>query len=434
MSSNTFGDNFRLTTFGESHGPAIGVVVDGLHPGLEIDFVAVQEQLDRRRPGSSDLTSPRKEKDQLEVLSGVFQGKTTGAPIAILIRNSDAKSQHYDTLKDLFRPGHADYTFFKKYGIRDWRGGGRSSGRETACRVAAGAIAIQLLKKEGVEIVGHVVQVGDVTARTYSSDEIDNNPVRAADPLAAVAMAEAIRVAKKAGDSLGGVVEVRATGVPAGWGDPVFQKLDAQLAAALMSIGAVKGVEIGDGFALCARRGSETNDPIERDGFITNHMGGILGGISNGAPIVARIAVKPTASIRIKQQTITKDGEPTTLVVPGRHDPCICPRVVPVAESMMALVLVDAYLHQQALTKAEDSPAQRSAELAYREAELLRALHAYRAVHRAGAVEQGKDDEDNLRVQRQALAAELDLSAQSVESVITAARTSFKSPANEKTK
>jgi chorismate synthase len=429
MSTNTFGDNFRITTFGESHGPAIGVVIDGLYPGVDIDFQAVQKELDRRRPGVSDLTSPRKEKDQLEVLSGIFQGKTTGAPIAIIIRNSDARSQHYDTLKDLFRPGHADYTFFKKYGIRDWRGGGRSSGRETACRVAAGAIARQMLEHEGVCIVGHVVQVGGVTASEYSAEEIEKNPVRTADATAADAMANEIRVARKAGDSVGGVVEIRATGVPAGWGDPIFQKLDAQLAAALMSIGAVKGVEVGDGFALCDRRGSETNDAIHADGFATNQMGGILGGISNGSPIVARIAVKPTASIRVEQQTITKEGLPTTLVVPGRHDPCICPRVVPVAESMMALVLVDAYLHQQAVAKRAEGSTQIAAELAFREAELLRSMHAYRAV-----VSEDLGDKalaDQIVQQRHALAEELDISPLLADRLIASAGSTANSALNE---
>ena len=429
MSTNTFGDNFRITTFGESHGPAIGVVIDGLYPGVDIDFQAVQKELDRRRPGVSDLTSPRKEKDQLEVLSGIFQGKTTGAPIAIIIRNSDARSQHYDTLKDLFRPGHADYTFFKKYGIRDWRGGGRSSGRETACRVAAGAIARQMLEHEGVCIVGHVVQVGGGTASEYSAEEIEQNPVRTADATAADAMANEIRVARKAGDSVGGVVEIRATGVPAGWGDPIFQKLDAQLAAALMSIGAVKGVEVGDGFALCDRRGSETNDAIHADGFATNQMGGILGGISNGSPIVARIAVKPTASIRVEQQTITKEGLPTTLVVPGRHDPCICPRVVPVAESMMALVLVDAYLHQQAVAKRAEGSTQIAAELAFREAELLRSMHAYRAV-----VSEDLGDKalaDQIVQQRHALAEELDISPLLADRLIASAGSTANSALNE---
>jgi chorismate synthase len=368
MSANSFGERYRVTTFGESHGPAVGVVIDGLRPGIPIDLEAIQRELDRRRPGQSALSSPRKEQDRLEVLSGIFEGRTTGTPIAIIVRNTDPKSQHYDTLKRLFRPGHADYTFFAKYGIRDYRGGGRSSGRETVSRVAAGAIARQLLEPLGVRIRGHVVRIGEVTAPSYAErgGELDDaliaaTPSRCADAEAAAEMEQAVLAARKQGDSLGGVVEVIAEGVPAGWGDPVFEKLDARLAAAMVSIGAVKGVEFGAGFALTPRPGSQTNDamlpaaegaePGAPPRFASNQMGGMLGGISSGQPVICRLAVKPTSSIRHEQRTVTEDGEATTVRVPGRHDPCICPRVVPVAEAMMALVLYDAHLAQQALTE-----------------------------------------------------------------------------------
>ena len=372
MSSNSFGDNLRITTFGESHGPAVGVVIDGVRPGIEIDLAALQAELDRRRPGQSALSSPRKETDQVEVLSGVFEGKTTGAPIALLVRNQDARSGHYEDLKDLFRPGHADFTWYKKFGIRDWRGGGRTSGRETVSRVAAGAIARQLLDKAGVRITAHVVRIGEVVAETFEREAIAENDARCADPVAAEKMATAVLAARKDGDSLGGIVEVVAEGVPAGWGDPVFEKLDARLASALMSIGAVKGVEIGAGFDLARRRGSASNDPITPSGFASNNMGGLLGGITNGEPLVLRVAVKPTSSIRHVQDTIDIHGNATTVRVPGRHDPCICPRLVPVAEAMVALVLADAYLRQQAITEAASSPEAAAAELAFCDDAILR--------------------------------------------------------------
>jgi len=350
MASNSFGDFFRITTFGESHGTAIGVIIDGVPPGLTVDPEKIQIDLDRRRPGSNDLTTPRKEADRLNILSGIFEGKTTGATITITIQNKDPKSHHYDTLKNLYRPGHADFTWDKKYGHRDYRGGGRTSGRETAVRVAAGAIAKQLLATVGVEIFGHVIQIGTIEATSFDQASIESSPVRCADPKASQHMADAIRKARKNGDSLGGIVECLAKGVPVGWGDPVFGKLDALIAGAMLSVGAVKGVEIGDGFKLASLHGSESNDEIGPNGFLTNRMGGVLGGISNGEDLVVRLAVKPTSSIRKEQQTITTNGEKTTVVVPGRHDPCICSRVVPVAESMMALVLADCYLKQRALT------------------------------------------------------------------------------------
>ncbi len=352
MSSNTLGENFRIVTFGESHGPAVGVVIDGVMPGLPLTEADVQVELDRRRPGQSSLTSARAEPDRAEILSGVFEGRTTGAPICILVRNRDARPGDYEDLRDVFRPGHGDFTWLAKYGIRDHRGGGRQSGRETVARVAAGAVARRMLARHGVRIVGHTVAAGGVVARVFDEAVIETHPVRCADPVAAEAMVAVIRDAARAGDSVGGVVEVRATGVPAGWGDPVFRKLDALLAGAMMSIGGVKGVEVGEGFAAAGMRGSDHNDPITPSGFETNHAGGILGGISSGAPIVVRLAVKPTASIALPQRTVDVHGVPREVTVRGRHDPCLCPRVVPVAEAMMALVLADACLAQQAISKS----------------------------------------------------------------------------------
>ena len=352
MAANTFGELFRVTSFGESHGPGIGVVVDGVPAGLLLDLEAIQRELSRRRPGQSAQTTARDEADLLEVLSGLFQGKTTGAPVALWIKNRDVRSADYESIQDLFRPGHADYTWWRKFGFRDWRGGGRTSGRETAARVAAGAIGKQLLARQGIRILGHVIRIGKVVAERFDEAEIERNPVRCADPDAARKMVEAIAEVMQQGDSLGGVLEVIAEGVPAGWGDPVFDKLDARIGAAMFSLGAVKGVELGDGFALCDRRGSQTNDPILPGGLGSNHMGGTLGGISSGAPLVVRLAVKPTPSISLPQQTIDEHGNPRTLSVPGRHDPCICPRLVPVAEAMLALTLCDAWLRDRAFAQA----------------------------------------------------------------------------------
>jgi chorismate synthase len=347
--SNSFGRIFRVTTFGESHGPAIGAVIDGVPPRIALDLAAVQAQMDRRRPGQAPASSTRQEPDRVQVLSGLFEGQTTGAPLCLLIANEDARPDAYASLKDLFRPGHADLSWHKKYGIRDWRGGGRASGRETASRVAAGAVARQVLEPEGVRILGHVIEIAGVRASSFDPDQIDRNPVRCADPSAIEAMSEAIAAARRDDDSVGGIVEVRASGVPAGWGDPVFGKLDALLAAALMSIGAVKGVEIGDGFELARLRGSEANDPITPQGFSSNRAGGVLGGVSSGAEIIVRLAVKPTPSIVKEQQTIDRAGDPARVSTPGRHDPCIAPRLVPAAEAMVALVLVDAMLLQRAI-------------------------------------------------------------------------------------
>jgi len=324
---NTFGSNFRITTFGESHGPAVGCVIDGCPPRLALSADDIQPLLDRRRPGTSPLSSARDEADTVEILSGVFEKMTTGTPIALLVRNQDMHSRDYDTIKEKFRPGHADFTYQAKYGIRDYRGGGRSSGRETVGRVAAGAVALKYLATKGIAVQGRIVAVHGKT----DPQKIENE----------------ILGAKSAGDSVGGIAEITATGCPAGLGDPVFGKLDAGIAAAMMGIGAVKGVEIGDGFAVAERFGSENNDPMTAAGFQSNHAGGILGGISTGQDLVVRIAVKPTPSIAKVQHTRDIHGNATTITIGGRHDPCIVPRILPVAEAMLALVLIDAVLEQE---------------------------------------------------------------------------------------
>lgn len=347
--SSSFGQLFVVTTFGESHGPGVGVVVDGMPPGIVVDAAAIQHELDRRRPGQSPLTTPRQEADRVEILSGVFEGVTLGTPIAMLVRNVDARSPDYDALRDVFRPGHADYVYFQKYGVRDHRGGGRSSGRETVGRVAAGALAKLALATAGVSIVGGTVRVGTIEAEARDWGEAERNPVRCPDARAAERMAEAIARARDEKDSVGGVVEIVARGVPPGWGDPTMAKLDAMLGAAMLSIPATKGVEIGSGFAMCALRGSQANDVFDGERYLSNHAGGISGGISNGADIVVRVAVRPATSIGKPQTAATQAGGTTTIEIGGRHDPCICPRVVPVAESMMAIVLADAWLRQRAV-------------------------------------------------------------------------------------
>ena len=350
--SSSIGRLFTITTWGESHGPAVGVVIDGVPPGLGLDASVIQRDLDRRRPGQSSITTPRNEADQVEILSGLFEGATTGTPICLLVRNTDARSKDYDALKDVFRPGHADFTYAAKYGVRDHRGSGRASGRETLGRVAAGAVAKALLATRGVSIVGGTVQVADVVAEGRDWAVAESNPVRCPDAAAAERMIAAIEAARADQDSVGGVVEVVARGVPAGWGDPTMDKLDAAIAAALLSIPALKGVEIGAGFAATRLRGSQSNDAMGPDGFRTNHAGGILGGISTGQDVVARVAVKPASSIARAQDTINREGEAVVVKVEGRHDPCICPRVVPVAEAMLALALADAFLRQCALAGA----------------------------------------------------------------------------------
>lgn len=342
-SANTYGEVIRVTTFGESHGRAIGAILDGVKPGIPIDTAEIQREMDRRRPGQSKLVTRRKESDTVHILSGVFEGKTTGAPIALIIYNEDQRSKNYDEIKDLFRPGHADFTFYRKYGIRDYRGGGRSSGRETATRVACGAVAKQILRDRGVHIVAHTVEVAGIPAQLCDYEQIEQNPVRCADPEAAEKMSEAILAARKDQDSVGGIIQVEAHGVPVGLGDPVFAKLDARLTSALMTIGAVKGVEMGGGFQLARLRGSASNDNMADGEFLSNNAGGILGGISNGEPIVLRLVVKPTSSISKQQHTMDTSGENREIAVHGRHDPCIVPRAVPVAEDMVALALLDAW-------------------------------------------------------------------------------------------
>jgi chorismate synthase len=374
VAGNSFGELFRITTWGESHGPAIGVVVDGCPAGLELAAEDIQRDLDRRRVGQSQVTSPRQEEDRVEILSGVFQGKTLGTPISLLIWNKDADSSKYEPIKDIYRPGHADFTYELKYGLRDYRGGGRSSARETACRVAAAAIAKKLLGTVGVQIYGFTRQVGTIEARVVDRDEIERNPVRCPDRDAAKRMEALILAAKAEGDSVGGIVEVVATGVPVGWGDPVYDRLDADLAKAVMSINAVKGVEIGLGFRSVTLRGSEHNDEFYTDdaGRIrtrTNHAGGMLGGISNGEDIIVRLAVKPPSSISKAQRSVTTAGAAVTLEVHGRHDPCLCPRAVPVAEAMVALVLADHWLRARAmqpLSAPQRSGAQGEAQIARR--------------------------------------------------------------------
>ena len=356
MSGSLRGSIFRVMTFGESHGPYIGVVVDGLQPGLPIDAEAIQVDMDRRKPGQSDVVTPRKEEDQVQIVSGVFEGKTTGAPMCMLIKNKDQRSRDYGNLKNIYRPGHASFTFLKKFGIFDYRGGGRASGRETACRVAAGAVAKQMLAARGIEIRGFTRQVADIRAESVDFDEIERNVVRAPDAEAAKRMEAAILAARDEQDSLGGVIEVVVRNSPAGLGEPVFDKLEADLAGALMSIGAVKAFEMGSGFRAATLKGSQSNDEFEYDAendrfrTRTNNSGGVLGGITNGEDLVMRITVKPPSSIGKAQMTVDHQGKETEFSTGGRHDPCICPRVVPVAEAMVALVLIDHMLMQERIT------------------------------------------------------------------------------------
>jgi len=348
MSGNTFGVIFRVTTFGESHGPALGAVIDGCPPGIDLTAADIQAGLDRRRPGGHAASSPRREEDRVEILSGVFEGKTTGTPIALLIRNRDIDSGAYEDLREVFRPGHGDFTYMQKYGIRDHRGGGRASGRETAARVAAGAVARKLLAREGIAVSGCTVELGGIAIETRSEAAIGSNRLRCPDPEAAVRMEARLEEARREGDTLGGIVEVRVTGCPAGLGEPVFDKMDADLAKALMGIGTVKGVEIGAGFGAAKMKGSQSNDAIIPGGFKTNHAGGILAGITTGQDIVVRAACKPIASIALNQETIDIHGKPQTISVRGRHDACVIPRVIPVCEAMVCLVLADHLLRQKA--------------------------------------------------------------------------------------
>lgn len=348
MSGSTFGTIFRMTTWGESHGPGIGVVVDGCPAGLPLKEADIQALLDRRRPGQSKFTTSRKESDTVSILSGVFDGKTTGTPIALEVRNTNQRSNDYSEIASYYRPGHADYTFNAKYGFRDYTGGGRSSGRETIGRVAAGAIAMKLLSVLGIQVTGYAAEIGGIAAETFQAEEIEQNPFRMPDAAAAEKVAALVQEKIREQDSVGGIIECMVTGLPAGLGDPVFEKLDANLAKAVCSIGAVKGFEIGDGFAAAKAFGSTNNDAFcMKDGKVTkktNHAGGILGGISDGSPLILRAAIKPTPSIAAAQQTVSLSGEEIDIRIKGRHDPIIVPRAVVVVEAMTAMTIADALL------------------------------------------------------------------------------------------
>ncbi|KGI77312.1 chorismate synthase [Oleiagrimonas soli] len=349
MSSNSFGKLLTVTTFGESHGPAIGCVVDGCPPGLAIEASEFAPDLQRRATGKSRYTSQRREADEVEILSGVYEGVTTGTPIALLIRNTDARSKDYAEIARTFRPGHADYTYWHKYGVRDPRGGGRSSARETTMRVAAAVIAKKwLAEHHGIRVRGHLSALGELTPRAFDWDAVEDNPFFWPDAAMVAELEQYITALRKSGDSVGARIDVVAEGVPPGWGEPIYGKLDAELAAALMSINAVKGVEIGDGFAAVAQKGSEHRDELTADGFTSNHAGGILGGISSGQDVRASIVLKPTSSILIPGRSLDVDGEPTEVVTKGRHDPCVGIRATPIAEAMVALVLMDQALRHRA--------------------------------------------------------------------------------------
>lgn len=349
MSGNSIGQLFKVTTFGESHGPAIGGIVDGLPPGLKLDLEQIQFELDRRKPGTSRYTTARREDDIVKILSGVFEGVSTGTSIGLLIENTDQRSQDYSAIKDLFRPGHADYTYWHKFGIRDYRGGGRSSARETAVRVAAGAIAKQYLKEKfGIEIRGYLAQLGPIKAQKLDWDQVEKNDFFCPDVDVLAQLDEYMRQLKKDGDSVGARINVVASGVPVGWGEPVFDRIDADIAHAMMSINAVKAVEIGDGFAVVEQRGSTHRDELRLTGFSANHAGGTLGGITSGQDINVSIALKPTSSISIAGKTITTAGEETEMITKGRHDPCVGIRAVPIAEAMLAIVLMDHFLRHRA--------------------------------------------------------------------------------------
>jgi chorismate synthase len=351
MAGNIYGEILRITTFGESHGLAIGVVLDGVPANIPLSLDDIQKELDRRRPGQSEVTTSRQESDQVEILSGLFEGKTTGTPLAMLIRNKDQHSTDYSNVVNVFRPGHADFTYDAKYGRRDYRGGGRSSGRETAARVAAGAVAKKILQLVGIRVIAYTQAVADIYSQLTDLSVIEKNMVRSADLAAAEKMIARINAAKEEGDSLGGIIEALVQGCPAGLGDPVFDKLNARLAYGLLSIGAIKGIEFGAGFKSTTLSGSQNNDEfLVKDGAIhtlTNNAGGILGGISNGEDIVLRVAVKPPSSIAKKQNAVNKSGETVSIEIKGRHDPCLCPRVIPVVEAMIALTIADCLLIQK---------------------------------------------------------------------------------------
>lgn len=342
MSGNTFGKLFCVTSFGESHGPAIGCIVDGCPPGLALSEADIQPDLERRRPGKSRHTTQRRESDTVRILSGVFEGKTTGTPIALLIENEDQRSKDYREIADRFRPGHADFTYFKKYGLRDYRGGGRSSARETAMRVAAGAIAKKYLAQQwGVQVRGYLAQLGPIVIERLDWAEVENNPFFCPDAQKVPELEQYMDTLRKEGNSIGARVNVVASGVPAGWGEPIFDRLDADIAHAMMGINAVKGVEIGAGFGCITQKGTEHRDEISPQGFLSNHAGGILGGISSGQDIVVSMALKPTSSIRIPGRTVDVHHAPVEIITTGRHDPCVGIRATPIAEAMLAMVLLD---------------------------------------------------------------------------------------------
>ncbi len=342
MPGNTFGKMFTVTTFGESHGVALGCIVDGCPPGLNLSEADLQRDLDRRKPGQSRYTTQRREDDRVRILSGVFEGKTTGTPIGLLIENTDQRSKDYSAIKDVYRPAHADYTYMQKYGVRDYRGGGRSSARETAMRVAAGGIAKKyLLEHYGVEVRGYLSQLGDIKIQKVAWAEIANNPFFCPDVDKVAEMEAFMQQLVKEGNSIGAKITVTARGVPPGWGEPVFDRLDADIAGALMGINAVKGVELGDGFASVSQRGTEHRDEMSTEGFLSNHAGGVIGGISSGQTIVAHLALKPTSSLRIPGRSVDVSGESVEVSTTGRHDPCVGIRATPIAEAMLALVLMD---------------------------------------------------------------------------------------------
>ncbi len=351
MGGNSFGTLFRITTWGESHGNAVGAVIDGCPPKMELSAEDIQKELDRRRPGHGKGSSPRREKDRVEILSGVFAGKTTGTPISLMVRNEDVDSGPYEELKDVFRPGQADFTYQAKYGIRDYRGGGRASARETVGRVAAGAIAKKILEMEKIEMISYTVELGGIRAAKMDYPEISQNRLLCPDGEAAKQMEKKIEEARLRGDTLGGIVEILVRGCPAGLGEPVFDKLEADLAKGLMSIGAVRGMEVGAGFRVARMFGSECNDPLGPEGFEKNDAGGILGGISNGADILLRVAVKPIPSIGLVQKTVNHSMRPVSIKIQGRHDVSPIPRINPVCEAMVAVVLADHLLRQKALER-----------------------------------------------------------------------------------
>jgi chorismate synthase len=386
MSGSTLGTLFTVTSFGESHGPAIGCVVDGCPPGMVLSEADIQPDLDKRKPGTSRHVTQRHEEDRVEILSGVFEGRTTGTPIGLLIRNVDARSKDYSKIKDMFRPGHADYTYWQKYGIRDYRGGGRQSARETAVRVAAGAIARKWLReKYGVEIRGYMSQLGPIEIPFKSWDGVYENPFFVADPAYVAQLEQFMDRLRKSGDSVGARITTVASNVPVGWGEPVYDKLDADLAYNMMNINAVKGVEIGAGFRAVEQKGTEHSDEMTPEGFVTNNAGGILGGISTGQDVVVHVAIKPTSSIRLTRHTIDVTGQATTIETHGRHDPCVGIRATPICEAMMALTLIDHALRHRAQNADITCPTPRIAAQAPRE--------AIERLREAAAVEDPEPDE-----------------------------------------